>query len=150
MKEWKWVFLMKSQYITFGAQLGDPKADKAVGQFITQISLLLDKHCNKVYCTEVDEIAPAIFVDGDLWYWEFEGLQRLRLSKKHRYIEIHIGMPRSRWEGVNSIDIKKYLIDQLKDALDLMLIRLNKEIYIVNDQELWTDFRKVEEEFLLK
>lgn len=59
-------------------------------------------------------------------------------------------MPRSRWEGVDSIDIKKYLINQLKDAVDLMLIRLKKEKYIVNDQELWADFRKVEEEFLLK
>lgn len=118
---------MESQYITFGAQLGDPKADKAVGRFITQISILLNKHCNKVYCNEVDEIAPAIFVDGDIWYWEFEGLQRLRLSKKHRYIEIHIGMPRSRWEGVDPVDIRKYLINQLRNALELMLKRLKKE-----------------------
>lgn len=140
---------MKSQYITFGAQLGDPKARIAVGQFITQISLLLNKHCNKVYCNEVDEIAPAIFVDGDLWHWEFEGLQRLRLSKKHRYIEIHIGMPRSRWEGVDSIDIRKYLIAHLKVALMRMLERLKKEKYSVKEIELWADFSKVEEEFLL-
>ena len=140
---------MESQYITFGAQLGDPKADKAVGQFITQISILLNKHCNKVYCNEVDEIAPAIFVDGDLWYWEFEGFQRLRLSTKHRYIEIHIGMPRSRWEFVSQIEIKTYLISHLKNALELIVTRLKKEKYEVNETDLWNDFEKVENEFLL-
>ncbi|MFD4931935.1 hypothetical protein ACFWMS_24125 [Peribacillus butanolivorans] len=140
---------MESQYITFGAQLGDPKADKAVGQFITRISILLNKHCNKVYCKEVDEIAPTIFVDGNLWYWKFEGFQRLRLSKKHRYIEIHIGMPRERWEIVNTIKIKKYLISHLKTALELMIKRLKKEKYEVNEIDLWSDFAKVEEEFLI-
>ncbi|MFF5397244.1 hypothetical protein ACFY5J_12585 [Peribacillus butanolivorans] len=97
----------------------------------------------------MDEIAPTIFVGGDLWYWKFEGFQRLRLSKKHRYIEIHIGMPRERWEIVNIIEIKKYLISHLKTALELMIKRLKKEKYEVNEIDLWSDFAKVEEEFLI-
>jgi hypothetical protein len=140
---------LHSQYITFGAQLGDPNADKAVGSYITQISILLNKHCNNVYCEEVDEIAPAIFVDGDIWYWEFEGTQRLRLSKKQRYIEIHIGMPRSRWEFSSPDEIKLFLINNLKIALELIVKRLKKEKYEVNETELWNDFGKVQEEFLL-
>lgn len=139
---------MESQYITFGAQLGDRKSNKAVGHFITQISLLLSKHCNTRYCDQVDELAPALFVDGDIYYWEFEGLQRLRLSKKYRYVEVHISMPRSRWEGVEAKDIKIYLIGQLKNALMKMVERLYKEEYSVKEKELWADFRKVEEEFL--
>lgn len=35
---------METQYITLSAQLGDQKADKAVGQFITRINILLNKH----------------------------------------------------------------------------------------------------------
>lgn len=140
---------MESQYIAFGGQLGDQKADKAVGQFLPRINILLNEHCNKAYCKDVDEMAPAIFVDGDLWYWEFEGFQRLRLSKKYRYIEIHIGMPRERWENINSIEIKKYLINSLKTALELMVNRLKKEKYEVNDIDLWSDFAKVEKDFLL-
>ncbi|RDW14959.1 hypothetical protein [Oceanobacillus chungangensis] len=58
-------------------------------------------------------------------------------------------MPRSRWEGITAIDIRKYLINQLNNALELMVKRLKKEKYVVNDIELWTDFAKVKEEFLL-
>lgn len=58
-------------------------------------------------------------------------------------------MPRSRWEGITAIDIRKYLINQLNNALELMVKRLKKEKYDVNDFELWTDFAKVKEEFLL-
>ena len=59
-------------------------------------------------------------------------------------------MPRSRWEGIDVIDISKFLINNLKDALKLMVNRLKKEKYVVNDNKLWADFIKVEEEFLLK
>jgi hypothetical protein len=136
-------------YISFGTQMGDVNADKAVAPHLRKLRRLLDKFCNKIYCKEVDEFAPILRVDGDLWYWEFEGCEKLRLSKKYRYITIDVGMPRSRWEGITAIDIRKYLINQLNNALELMVKRLKKEKYDVNDSELWTDFAKVKEEFLL-
>ena len=58
-------------------------------------------------------------------------------------------MPRSRWEGINAKDIRIYLIDNLKEALELMIKRLKKEKYKVNENGLWTDFAKVERDFLL-
>lgn len=139
---------MESQYITLGGQMGDPQSDKAVGLQLPEINKLLKKYCNKVYCKEIDEMGPAIFVDGDLWQWDFEGFQRLRLSKKHRYIEIHIGMPRARWEFVSQNEIKSYLISHLEEALRLMATRLKKEKYAVNETDLWTDFAKVKNDFL--
>ncbi|ALC85157.1 hypothetical protein AM499_04505 [Bacillus sp. FJAT-22090] len=135
-------------YITFGAQIGDPKADKAVGPHLIELRKLLYKFCNKIYCKEIDEIAPILRVDGDLAYWEFEGCEKLRLSKKYRYITIDVGMPRSRWEGISAKDIRNYLIDNLKKALELMVKRLEKEKYNVKEDELWNDFAKVEGEFL--
>ncbi len=68
-------------------------------------------------------------------------------TKKYRYITIDVGMPRSRWEGINAIDIRKYLLNHLKDALELMVKRLKKEKYDVNDTKLWTDLKKVEGDF---
>ncbi|MFZ0577994.1 MAG: hypothetical protein WAM41_10870 [Psychrobacillus psychrotolerans] len=94
-------------------------------------------------------MAPILRVDGELWYWEFEGCEKLRLSKKYRYITIDVGMLRSRWEGNNAKDIRNYLIDNLKKALELMVKRLDKEKYKVKENELWNDFAKVEGEFLL-
>lgn len=137
-------------YITFGAQMGDVKADKTVSPHLQQLKQLLYKYCDNIYCKDVDEIAPILRVDGEGWYWDFEGCEKLRLSKKYRYITIDVGMPRLRWEGIDAKEIRKYLISNLKDALQLMINRLKKEKYVVNDKELWADFSKVEEEFLLK
>jgi hypothetical protein len=105
--------------------------------------------CNKHYCIEVDEFAPILRVDGDLWNFEFEGCEKLRLSKKNRYITIDVGMPRSKWEGIDGKEIRQYLISNLRNALELMINRFKKEKYTVKDMELWVDFSKVEEKFLL-
>ncbi|MFD1030793.1 hypothetical protein ACFQ1X_05050 [Metaplanococcus flavidus] len=75
----------------------------------------------------MDEFDLALRVDGDLWYFNFEGCEKLRLSKKYRYITIDIGMPRSKWEGVTPIEIRKFLIDHAREALELMINRLKKE-----------------------
>ena len=45
-------------------------------------------------------------------------------------------MPRDRWKTANTIEIKKYLINNLKTALELMVIRLKKEKFEVNDIDL--------------
>ncbi|MBA9025750.1 hypothetical protein [Peribacillus huizhouensis] len=140
----------ENPYITFGADIGGPNAGKVISPHLQELRNLLYKYCDNIYCVEMDSIDPVLRVDGEISYWEFEGCEKLRLSKKNRYITIDVGMPRSRWEGVDPVDIRKYLINQLRIALELMLKRLKKEKYTVNDTELWADFSKVEEEFLLK
>jgi hypothetical protein len=137
-------------YITFGSQMGDINAANAVQPHLIELRKLLEKYCNKLYCEEVDELAPILRVDGEGWYWEFEGCEKLRLSKKYRYITVDIGMPRSRWEGIQPADIRKYLFFSLKGALELMIKRLKKEKYLVNDTELWADISEIKEQFLLK
>lgn len=89
-------------YITFGADIGDVNAGKAISPHLYELRKLNYRFCDKIYCEEIDEIAPILRVDGDLAYWGFEGCEKLRLSKKYRYITIDVGMPRSRWEGINA------------------------------------------------
>jgi hypothetical protein len=94
--------VQEKAYITFGLEMGGVKAAEAVQPHLIELRRLLKKYCNKQYTNELDEIAPILRVDGDLWFFEFEGCEKLRLSKKYRYITIDIGMPRSKWEGVHS------------------------------------------------
>lgn len=61
--------------------MGDEDAYNAVGPHLIELRRLLKKQCNKQYCNEVDEFAPILRVDGTGWYWEFEGCEKLRLSK---------------------------------------------------------------------
>jgi hypothetical protein len=137
-------------YITFGSQMGDTDAANTVQPHLIKLRKLLVKYCNETYCKEVDEFAPILRVDGEGWYWEFEGCEKLRLSKKNRYITIDVGMPISRWKDIGELEIRKYLISNLREALELMVKRLKKEKYTVTESELWADFSEVEENFLLK
>ncbi|MHB1000352.1 MAG: hypothetical protein ACYC27_14010 [Armatimonadota bacterium] len=135
-------------YITFGADIGDLDAAETVQPHLITLRKLLRKYCNNKYAPELDEFAPIGRIDGEFGYWEFEGTQKLRLSKKHRYITIDIGMPKSRWQGVSPIEIRKYLLENLKQALVLIVQRLKKEKYDVDDVRLFQDFEKVEKEYL--
>ena len=135
-------------YITFGAQIGGVEASEAVSTHLVVLSRLLKLYCNHKYAPELDEFAPIARVDGEIWHWESEGTQNLRLSKKHRYITVDIGMPKSRWQGVAPIEIRKYLLENFKQALHLFVGKLRKEKYEVDDVRLFADFEKVEKEYL--
>ena len=135
-------------YITFGADVGGVEADEAVSPHLMKLRKLLELYCNYRYAPELDEFAPIARIDGDIGYWEFEGTEKLRLSKKYRYITIDIGMPKHRWQGVPPIEIRKYLLENLKQALKLMVQKLKKEKYEVDDVRLFKDFEKVEKEYL--
>jgi hypothetical protein len=135
-------------YITFGAQMGDVNADRAVGPHLVELSVLLKRYCQYSYCDGIDELAPVLRVYGKIWHFGLEGCEKMRLSKKHRYITVDIGMPQSKWENKKPSSIKSFLINQLIIALELMIKRLKKETYIVHETELWADIRKVKEQFL--
>ncbi|ODG93364.1 MULTISPECIES: hypothetical protein [Bacillaceae] len=138
----------QSHYFTFGAEMGDPYASDAVSPKLIQLRKLLVQHCNKIYCKEIDEIAPILRVDGMYSDFNFEGYEKLRLSKKFRYITIDVGMPQSKWENKTDTEIKEYLIVNLKSALEAMVKCLKKEKYGLNETDLWEDFCKVEKQFL--
>ena len=135
-------------YITIFGQMGDRNADKAVGSHFVGLTKLLDQYCNRPYCRDVDQIVVAFRVDGDLWSFEFEGCEKLRLSKKNRYISIDVGMPRAKWENIEKKIIKTYVISNLRKALELSINRLKKEKYVVDEEKLWNDFKQVETKFL--
>ncbi|MES9684871.1 hypothetical protein ABWK22_18625 [Gottfriedia acidiceleris] len=138
----------QNPYFTFGAEMGDPYAADAVSPILIQLRKLLIQHCNKVYCKEIDEIAPILRVDGKYSEFNFEGFERLRLSKKFRYITIDVGMPQARWESKIDFEIREYLIVNLKSALEAMIKRLKKEKYEVQETLLWEDISEVEKQFL--
>lgn len=138
----------KYSYITIFGQMGDKNAYKAVGSHFVELTKLLDQYCDKPYCKDVDQFLVAFRVDGDIWYFEFEGFEKLRLSKKNRYISIDVFIPRDKWENIEEKIIKTYVITNLRKALELSINRLKKEKYTVDEEKLWNDFKHVETKFL--
>ena len=141
--------MRKTAYISIPAQIGGIIADFAVASHLMELRKLLEKYCNVSYAEGIDEFVPVFRVDGDVGYWEFEGLQKLRLMKKQRYITIDIGVPRGRWENVPPKLIRQYLLDNLKLALEAFVIKLKKEGISVDDKRLFEDFAKVERSYLI-
>ena len=68
--------------------------------------------------------------------------------RKYRYITIDIGMPRKSWENVEPILIREYLINNLKKALEQIMMRLKKEKIRVDEKSLLEDISKVEKAYL--
>ncbi|MDA8235188.1 MAG: hypothetical protein M0Z31_10385 [Clostridia bacterium] len=135
-------------FITFGSQMGDTKAAEVVQPHLIELRRILKTYANVPYSSEIDEFAPIARVDGDIWHWNFEGCRKLRLNRKERYITVDIGMPRNRWEGASAKEIRCYLAENLKQALELFVKRLKKEKISVNEERLFQDYAKVEDEYL--
>ena len=128
--------------------MGDQRAAEVVQPHLIELRKLLKEFCNSAYASEINEFAPIARIDGDIWSWNFEGCQKLRLSKKDKYITVDIGMPKREWDGVADLGIRTYLLENLKRALIIMVNKLKKEKYLVSDQKLFDDFSKIEKMFL--
>ena len=135
-------------YISFGSQMGDIRAADVVQKHLIELRRFLQIYCQDRYADKLDRFALVLRVDGDTWFWNFEGCQNLRLMRGKRYITVDIGMPRNRWEGASDLEIRRYLVKNLKNALHLIVSRLKKEYMEVDEEKLFFDFAKVEKEFL--
>ena len=135
-------------YITFASQMGDQNAANIVQPHLIELRKLLKKYCNEPYSPDIQEFAPIAIIDGDIWYWNFEGCQKLRFNKKERYLTLDIGMPKNRWDGVEEASIRRYLLDNLKEGLNQIVKRLKKDKIQVDDKKLFSDFEKGEKEYM--
>lgn len=134
--------------VTVGVQAGDVPADRATNPHIRPLRQLLQAHCHGPYSPEVDEFSLVMRIDGDIDHWEKEGCDRMRRSKKERYITIDIYVPRTRWEGVSGIDIRNYLAACVEDAFRKMIGKLQRDKVHVDGIALLRDFGTVRTQYL--
>jgi hypothetical protein len=136
------------RYVDFSVEMGGVDSGHVVGPHLSSLARLLNKYIIHEYVFELDELHPIFRVDGEVHRWDKEGLERLRLARKQRYITVDIMMPRSRWEEVTPTEIRRFINDNFKEALHRMVDRLKKEHMEVNEERLFKDYAKVEKEFL--
>jgi hypothetical protein len=134
--------------ITFGSQMGDTKVAEIVQPLLIELRKLLKTHCNDTYSQDIHEFAPIARIDGEIWAWNFEGCQKLRVNRKEKYITVDVGVPRWAWENKTENEIKTYLFNGLKEAINLMLSKLKKEKIEVDELRLFHDIALVEKEYL--
>ena len=134
--------------VIVGVQAGDLPASRATDLHIRSLRNLLQSHCRGPYSIEVEEFSLVIRIDGDIDHWEQEGCDRMRRSKKDRYITIDIYVPRQRWQGVSGDEIRRYLAACVEDAFGRMIAKLKKDKVAVDGDALLRDFAAVKAAYL--
>ena len=95
-------------------------------------------HCKGPYSDEIDEFALILRIGGQMQEFDFEGCERIRRSRKHRYITVDLGFPSRRWKRVT--ETSKYFAELVETGLLCFARRLTKTGLKSTLQRLISDF----------
>ena len=135
-----------SNTITLGAQTS--AEDDRTGSHVLAFRRLLTTHCKCPYSNEIDEFALILRIGGRMQEFDFEGCERIRRSRKNRYITVDLGFPSRRWKSASDRDMRKYLAELVETGLLCCASRLEKDRAQVDIQRLMTDFSAAKKAFL--
>jgi hypothetical protein len=96
----------------------------------------LTEHLTSSHCSAIDEIALVLRVDGSLTVYGDEGVARVRFTKARRYITADIQIPRSVWLEMSRVELRTYLVTQIKAAISACLSRLRAAKCVVATDQL--------------
>jgi hypothetical protein len=133
--------------ISIGEQSGGID-DGGLGHLKVTLYQLLNRHCRQTYCTSVDHFALGLFVSGSLDKFGPEGIERIRRNRKHRYIGADIVVPENAWRSRTQKQLKVYLAHQVREALRLCVLRLQKDGDEIDEQRLLGQVDKAIAKFL--
>ena len=133
--------------ITIGAKAGGPR-DGKIGKLKVDLYHLFEKHCDKSYCSAIDEFAPVLRINGPISSFGPEAIERLRRSRQKRYITVDIVIPEERWQTLATPELKEYLAAQIRESLVMCAARLRKDGEDIKDDELFADVDRAISEFL--
>ncbi|MCW5558601.1 MAG: hypothetical protein KIT22_12310 [Verrucomicrobiae bacterium] len=132
--------------ISIGAQCGGPE-DGGLGDIKVDLYRLFLRHCRSSYCPSVAHYALALRIDGEFQKFGAEGIERIRRSKRDRYIGADIVIPDSVWQGRSRNELRDYLARQVRAALQRCVARLRKDKESVNESQLFEEIDAAIAEF---
>jgi hypothetical protein len=132
--------------ISIGAQCGGPQ-DGGLSKIKVDLWNLLVRHCRSSYCPAVAHYALALRIDGAIQTFGAEGIERVRRSKRGRYIGADIVIPLSAWQGKSPNELRDYLARQVRAALASCVARLRKDKETVDEAPLFREIDAAIAEF---
>lgn len=134
--------------ITLGAQTSGE--DDRTGRHVLELRRLLAQYCNGPYSPEIREFALILRIGGEMQEFDFENCQRIRRSRKDKYITVDLGFPSRRWKGATDEQIRAFLVDIVETGLLCCLRRLEKDKTEADPDKLLRDFLAVKKAFLMQ
>jgi hypothetical protein len=126
----------KREIWSFGADCGDSVAGSAIAPQRLALRLLFNQQVRKPYSDEIHELSFVLRVDGEISSWHFKGCERLRISRRGRYITVDIGVPESRWHVIKEADLRSYLAACVGEGVELMIAKFQKERITLDESRL--------------
>jgi hypothetical protein len=132
--------------ISIGGLSGGPK-DGGLGDIKVDLWRLFLQHCRSSYCPAIAHYALVIVVGGQFVKVDSEGIERIRRSKRGRYISAVISIPEAVWRGRSLNELRDYLAKQVLAALQCCVARLKKNKEPVDEARLFTEAEAAISEF---
>ena len=124
--------------ISIGAQSGGPD-DGGLGHMKVALWQSLCRHCKSSYCPAIAHYALALRIGGEFAEFGAEGIERVRLSKRDRYIGADIVIPREAWQGRSRNVLRDCLAQQVRAALQACVGRLHTERRPVDERQFFAE-----------
>ena len=110
---------------------------------------LLRKHTKTQYCKEIATYVIGLYTDGNIWQHGYEGVSKVRLLAKDRYISCCMGVPEVLWRGKTSEELKIPLADLWLDCFAGFAKRIEKAKFEFDRELYFSDTSRAVNEFLL-
>lgn len=108
----------------------------------------LFKHLKDVrYSKELDWFGAFVYIDGSLCSWEIDGVGKLVLYRRSRYIMGDVGVPVSRWQGLEPLDVRRYYAASFRLLYERMAAKIRGANLDFDAERFADDTRSVLEEY---
>jgi hypothetical protein len=122
--------------ISIGVQSGGPE-DGGLGDIKIDLWRLFVQHCRSSYCPVVAHYALALRIGGEFVAFSPEGIEKIRLSRRDRFVGADIVIPQAVWRDRTRNELRDYLARQVRAALQNCVARLRKDKETVDEARLF-------------
>jgi hypothetical protein len=129
-------------------QAGDQESDNVMSPLYMPLRRVLARVCRGPYSKDIIEFAFILRIDGKIWYFKFEGCEKLRMNRSEKYVTIDIGVPEKLWRTFDKTAMANYLVDNIADGLRQMVALICKKKLDIDEEKLYRDFSDASNEYL--
>jgi hypothetical protein len=136
--------------ISIGVQNGGSE-DGGLGDIKIDLWRLLCRHCQSSFCPAIDHYGIALRIGGRSVEFGPEAIERIRRDKRKRLIGVDIVIPAAVWRKRTTNELRDYLCEQIRAALQACVARLKKDKETVDETLLFAqvdaaiaEFRRID------
>lgn len=135
-------------FVTLGADVGGKDAFNATNQHVLALRNLLRQECSRPSGDLIKEIALVLRIDGSVQAWGKSGVDNISLQKKKTFVTADIFVPVDVWSSGEASGIRRFLFDQVAQAIQLVVENVNRQGVTLEGKALEDALANVRRQYL--